>query len=397
MPPLTLEDLQKPVNPLAHSYQHFRVADRLLLTGHSHQAWPDCALAAQQQAWLDAAEYVDDKWTHAAHKADQVKAGFARLLNEPRADIALGQNTHELVLRFLSALDLVDCPRLITTDSEFHTLRRQLNRLKETGVELVVVAQAPFHTLAERLIAAMDNRTAAVMVSQVFFNSGRIFAELPAVARAAEQQGIPLLVDVYHALNVVPVDVAALGLQQAFIVGGGYKYCQLGEGNCFLRVPPDCNWRPVNTGWYAEFALLEASHGEQVQYGKGAAAFAGSTYDPSSHYRAAAVFDFFEQQALTPALLRAISQHQTGVLLNCFDALNLPATIAPDRTLAQTERAGFLVLETEWAQALSAGLKLRGVLTDARGRSLRFGPAPYLSDHQLFDAMQALAEAWRAL
>ena len=34
----------------------------VLLTGHSHQAWPDVAFDAQKQAWLDAAEQVDDKW-----------------------------------------------------------------------------------------------------------------------------------------------------------------------------------------------------------------------------------------------------------------------------------------------------------------------------------------------
>ena len=29
----------------------------------------------------------------------------------------------------------------------------------------------------------------------------------------------------------------------AFVVGGGYKYCQLGEGNAFLRFPPGCELR----------------------------------------------------------------------------------------------------------------------------------------------------------
>ena len=48
----------------------FRVTDRILLTGHSHQAWPDVGLEAQQRAWLDAAEYVDDKWAVAAEQAD---------------------------------------------------------------------------------------------------------------------------------------------------------------------------------------------------------------------------------------------------------------------------------------------------------------------------------------
>ena len=35
---------------LARHYTRFRVAERVLLTGHSHQAWPDVGFAAQQQA-----------------------------------------------------------------------------------------------------------------------------------------------------------------------------------------------------------------------------------------------------------------------------------------------------------------------------------------------------------
>jgi len=34
-------EFQGSPNPIAHHYARFRVADRLLLTGHSHQAWPD--------------------------------------------------------------------------------------------------------------------------------------------------------------------------------------------------------------------------------------------------------------------------------------------------------------------------------------------------------------------
>src|SRR5215510_3803140 len=87
-----------------HHYSRFRVGDRLLLTGHSHQAWPDVGFEAQQRAWLDAAAYLDDKWDHAAEQANRVRAGFARLLRDTPANIALGQNTHELVTRWLSAL-----------------------------------------------------------------------------------------------------------------------------------------------------------------------------------------------------------------------------------------------------------------------------------------------------
>jgi hypothetical protein len=49
----------------------------------------------------------------------------------------------------------------------------------------------------------------------------------------------------------MPFVLAEQGLEDAFVVGGGYKYRQLGEGNCFLRLPPACRLRPVVTGWFA--------------------------------------------------------------------------------------------------------------------------------------------------
>ncbi len=105
---------------LAKHYRRFRVTERILLTGHSHQAWPDVGFEAQAQAWLDTAEHVDDVWDLAFAKADEVRRGFARLLDDTPERIALAQNTHELVVRFLSALPLRKRPQLVTTDAEFH-------------------------------------------------------------------------------------------------------------------------------------------------------------------------------------------------------------------------------------------------------------------------------------
>jgi len=82
---VTPEALYGSPNALALHYRRFRVADRLLLTGHSHQAWPDVGFEAQQRAWLDAAEYVDEKWERAFAMADRVRRGFAGLLDDPTA------------------------------------------------------------------------------------------------------------------------------------------------------------------------------------------------------------------------------------------------------------------------------------------------------------------------
>jgi kynureninase len=384
--------------PLAVHYSRFRVTDRILLTGHSHQAWPDVAFAAQQRAWLDAAEFVDDKWTRAAEEAGRVREGFARLVNDAPANLALGQNTHALVTRWLSALSWRGRSRLVTTDGEFHTIRRQLDRLAEEGIDVTKVAARPVDTLGERLRAQVDDRTLAVLVSSVLFATAEIVPGLDRVAAACQQHGAALLVDAYHHLNVVPFDVGAMGLTGAFVTGGGYKYCQLGEGNCFLRVPPGIAWRPVLTGWFAEFADLEQTGGRDgVKYGRGAEAFAGATYDPTSHYRAAAVFAFHAAQELTADRLRAISRQQTALLETQFLALDLdPATARLERVPAD-RRAGFLAIHMPNATQAVASLRARGVFVDARGDILRVGPAPYLSDDQLRQGIAALGGVARAM
>jgi len=389
--------LHRSPNALAPHYARFRVSERLLLTGHSHQAWPDCGFAAQAEAWLDAARYVDDKWDHAFERAERVRDGFTRLLGDAGDGLALAPNTHELVVRLLSAVPLRTRPRLVTTDGEFHTIRRQLDRLGEEGLEVVRIAEEPVETVAARLAAVVDARTALVLVSAVFFDTGRIARGLGELAASCRRHGTTLLVDVYHALNVVPVMLADDDLGDAFVVGGGYKYCQLGEGNCFLRLPPGTELRPVVTGWFSEFTALTERHGNgRVAYGRGGDRFAGATYDPTSHYRAAAVFDFFRERGLTPALLRDVSQHQIGILAEAFDGLDLdPAVVTRDRSVPLTEIGGFLALRSPRATALSRELHAREVMTDARGDVLRFGPAPYLSDRQLRDAIGLLGETVR--
>lgn len=389
------EQLFASPNALAPHYRRFRVDERLLLTGHSHQAWPDRALQGQLRGFEDAALHVDQKWERAFEIADRVRAGFSALLGDTSGSCALGANTHELVVRFLSALPLRERPRLVTTDREFHSIRRQLGRLAEEGVEVVRVPGRPTEAVAERLIRAIDDGTAAVLASCVFFDTAEVVGGLGEVLAACRRAGAELLIDAYHALNVVPFELGEQGLDQAWVVGGGYKYMQMGEGNCFLRVPPGRESRPVITGWYAEFESLERDPAG-VAYGPGAAAFAGSTYDPTSHYRGAEVLDFFAEQGLTPRLLRQVSQHQVGLLARCFDELDLSQErLGRDRAVPLERIGGFLALRSPDAAGICAALHARGVAADQRGEVLRLGPAPYLSDAQLLESMRILGEAAR--
>lgn len=392
------EALYRSPNALAPHYGRFRVSERLLLSGHSHQAWPDAGFDGQLQAWTDAAEHVDDKWQRAFAKAERVRCGFAGLLDDADGDIALAASTHDLIVRWLSALPLRARRRIVTTDGEFHSLRRQFDRLAEEGFEIVKVPHEPATTVAERAGSALNGATVAVALSAVFYTNGHIVPGLGELAARCRAAGVELLVDVYHALNVVPFSLREQRLEGAYVVGAGYKYCQLGEGNAFLRLPPGCTLRPAITGWFSEFEALTRAPDEGVAYGRGPARFAGATYDPTSHYRAARVFDFFEAQGLTPTLLREVSQHQIGLLARLFDELDAnPAVIARDRSVPVSGIGGFLALRAPRAGELCRQLRLRGVLTDYRADVLRLGPAPYLTDQQLTTAMEALRAAVSAL
>lgn len=367
---------------LAAHYTHFRVGERLLLTGHSHQAWPDVARAGVVEAWDDAAREVGAKWARAEAKAERLRTGVRELLADPAGAVALGASTHDLLLRFLSALDLRARPRIVTTDAEFHSARHLLDNLATAGLDVRRVPAHPVATLAERLAAAVDDRTAAVVVSSVLYETSQVVPHLDAVAAGCARTGTELLVDAYHQLGVVPLPLGASGLGEAWVVGGGYKYLQLGEGCCFLRVPPHAaDRRPLVSGWYAD---------ERDPW-------AGATYDPTSHYRAARVLDFFAEQGLTPSRLREISQHQHRILTTAFDALDLPsAVVTRDRETPAEGFGGFVALRTPHAASLQGALAERGVSADSRGAFLRLGPAPYLREDQLTAAIAALGESVRA-
>lgn len=396
---LSVADLEHGENPLARHYSRFRVTERILLSGHSHQAWPDCAFRGQQRAWEDAATWVDKKWDLAFEKADRVRQGYRSLLDDPNGYYSLAESTFDLLVRLISALPLRRRPKLVSTDGEFYSLRRLLQRIEEEGIEVVRVAADPAESVGARLAAATDDKTAMVFTSTVFFTSARIAGQLDRAAEACRTHGALLLLDVYHQLNVLPASLRESGLEDAYVVTAGYKYCQLGEGNAILRFPADCALRPIATGWFAEFGrLTEEAKAGQVAYNAEQDRFAGATYDPTSHYRAAEVFDFFSRQGLRPELLREVNQHQVGILCRRFDDLDLPPDlITRDRETPLEQLGGFLALQSPHAGRLHEQLLERGVYTDFRAEILRLGPAPYLADGQLDEAMAILGELARAL
>src|SRR5207253_3629801 len=80
------------------------------------------------------------------------------------------------------------------------------------------VPALPAATLAERLAHAVDDRTAAVLVSAVLYENAHIVPNLAHVLAACRRAGAELLVDAYHALDVVPFSLQRDRLLEACVV-----------------------------------------------------------------------------------------------------------------------------------------------------------------------------------
>lgn len=389
-----MSEIDSLANKLIPHYSQFNVGNRLLFTGHSHQAWPDVAREGQTEYFDVCARDVDNKWETAFEKTEVLRDYLRDFYDDPEGFYCREESTHVLFVSWMSSLDLKNKPKIISTDGEFHSLFRQLHRLEEEGLEFVQVPVQPDDSFAERIIDEMDDRTSAIMLSRIYFETSLINAHLTEIAAAAREKGIPVMIDDYHGTNVVPLSIREAGLEDCFILIGGYKYLQWGEANCFLRFPKDCDYRPAITGWFAAFSSLdEPRNNEPVQYDHANQRFASGTYDPSSQFRAAKVVEFFREMELTPDVLRKQYMAQVRLLRDEFKSKNFdPGLIRLTHEQPLELNAGFLSLTSPKAREIRADLMENGVFTDARGEILRFGPAPYTTTDQIRMAMDKLEE-----
>jgi selenocysteine lyase/cysteine desulfurase len=337
--------------------------DRLHFAAHSHHLWPDASFFGQVEAWEDAAALADHKWAKIMGPVwEEAQGHVARELKLPDpATIAFSTNTHDFLVRLLSAIPRRPV-RVLATDGEFHSFRRQMTRWVEVGE--VVLETAP---VGQLLTAAQKGGHDLIFASHVLFNSGAILNDIEALAARAKPEGPWVVIDGYHGFMAVETDLSAVA-DRIFYLSGGYKYAMAGEGVCFLHAPPGFAPRPAITGWYAAFDDLARSPGE-VGYAPDGRRFLGSTFDPSGLYRFNEVQRMLAEEGLTTAL---ISAHAEALQRRFVAADPLPS-LALINPLGEGAHARFLAYQGPEAPAIHARLESQNVITDVRGDVLRIG------------------------
>src|SRR6185369_1458623 len=349
--------------------------------------WPDASFAGQVAAWNDAARLADRKWDKVMGEIwPEAQANVARELGTgDLSAIVFASNTHDFLIRLITAAPVRgDGPlRVLTTDGEFHSARRQFARWAEAGwIALETVPVEPFDSFSDRFMeAASTDQHDLITVSQVLFGSGRIFDRTAGLAALGKPEGPWVVIDGYHAFMAIDEPFSKEAARTAFYLAGGYKYAMAGEGCAFLHAPLGFGQRPPITGWFAEFEDLSLPPGS-VGYAKDARRFLGATFDPSALYRFNAVRRMLRDNGLTTA---RISDHVAD--LQARFVAGLKDTILADAELLNplgTEtHARFLAFRSSDAQQWYAQLKAHDCLTDVRGDVIRVGFGIYQDERDV--------------
>jgi len=194
-----------------------------------------------------ASAWYETWWAALAELRDR----YGALIHARQGSIALHPNVSGALGVVASTLDYTHRPRVIVTSLDFPTIGYQWMAKAREGVE-VVVLESPdgIGVPLEMYERAVDDRTALIATSHVFFTSGAI-QDVPALAGIAHRAGALCLVDGYQAAGQLPVDVRALDVD--FYLSGGLKWLLGGTGVAFLYARPELapTLHPSVTGWFA--------------------------------------------------------------------------------------------------------------------------------------------------
>ncbi|NWF71274.1 MAG: aminotransferase class V-fold PLP-dependent enzyme [Chloroflexi bacterium] len=311
---------------------------------------------------------------------------IAPLLGAPAGSVLLHENASIANSILFSALDCGDRRRnkVIISDQDFPSDVYALRAMLPRHMEIVMLRSRDGITLdTDELLEAIDARTRLVSLSHVLFRSAYILPAQEIVAKA-QQVGAQVLLNGYHSVGVMPVDVQAM--QVDFYVGGTLKWLCGGPGGVFMYVRPDLlpTLRPKITGWFAQqqpFAFdVESAALREDRY-----RLANGTPAIAALYAIQPGVEIIS--AVGVEAIRAKSLRQTGLILALADKAGYEVR----SPRAAQERGGTVTVRPPQAYEVSRELLARGFVIDYReGAGIRIAPHFYNHDGEIEQVMAAV-------
>lgn len=341
---------------------------------HFADTWASHGVSAWGVEWWDLNSHVGDK--------------IAPLMGAPAGTVLVHQNASIANSILFSALDFDDSKRnkVVITDMDFPSDVYVLRQWLPSHVELHVVRSPDgIHIDVDELLDAIDECTKLVSVSHVLFKSAFIMPGKQIVDKA-HSVGAQVLLNGYHSVGVIPVDVTAMNVD--YYIGGVLKWMCGGPGGVFMYVRPDllASLNPKVTGWFAHQQPFAFDLGNFVLREDAFRLMNGTPGIASLHSIQPGV-DIITQVGVDN--IRNKSMRQTALLIELADTAGY-SVVSPRNA---EQRAGTVTVNPPHAYEVSREMLERGVKIDYRqAAGIRIAPHFYNSDEEVRLSVDLIGE-----
>jgi kynureninase len=384
---LQQDPIQQHIAPL---FSRVLASNTIYLANHSLGRPLDAMADDVAEATAGWYSKLGDAWDAWLEERQAFRTRMATLIGAARPDCVVPKTSAGQGLRtVLNALP--GKPRVISTRGEFDSIDVILKQY--AALERIELRWVEPHVdgdfAIEPVLDAVNDGAELVVISQVMFMTGQIVRGLDTLAKACHRRGTRLLVDSYHAVGVVPMDVVELGAD--FVIGGSYKYLRGGPGACFLYIAPavlEGGLRPLDIGWFANADSFGYQRPELPVLSHGGDGFLESTPPVLTWYQARSGLEF--TLAMGVQRLRAYSLKQLNALRGYITDAGINTVKGGDE-----DHGAFLAIRLANAMEFPARLQREGIICDARGQWLRLCPDCLTRDEELRCAAATLGRLLR--
>lgn len=279
--------------------------------------------------------------------------------------------------------------KVVYTDLEFPSDMYVYQEFaKNKGAEIKIIkSEDGFIPLIEKLIEAIDENTLLVPVSHVLFRNAYKM-DIKSIVEKAHSVGALVVLDAYHAVGTVKVDVNDLGVD--ILMGGVLKWLCGGPGGAFLWVKPELREKlePEVTGWLAHSNPFAFEN--EMEYTNSAYRFMNGTPTIPSFYAAQEGPKIINKIGIDKVRNKSI--HQTGIIIKKAEAAGYKINTPKDPNL----RGGTVSIDMPNSFEISNELLNRNIMIDFRpGTGIRIAPHFYNTDEEidiLFDAFKEITK-----
>ncbi len=313
-----------------------------------------------------------------------LRARYGRLVNAAATEIALAPSISVALSAIAESLDYRRRPKVVITSLDFPTVAYQWLAKAPAGVELVVVdSPDKISVPVEAIARAVDDRTALVVTSHVYFTTGAI-QDIKRVAEVAHAHGALCLIDAYQSVGQIPVDVQDAGVDA--LVAGGLKWLLGGPGIVFLYVREAVARRlePRISGWFGQREQF-AFDPRALTFHDDARRFEMGTPALAAVYAQLGGLEYIEEIGMPR--IREVTTALTEDLIATVRAAGFTPKVAaePER------RSAIVMIPMSDPAAAVRHLAAGGVIVDSRPGHVRFSPFFYNVQDDYVRATERLA------